>query len=158
MHTMFLTIFYAHALVEVHDSWAPARQTVDKLYDDVVWASPMRTTPERSKRLIETLQKISVQEELKETKKDLWLLRKYIMTAVATILGVFFFLYFGIASEVIKADKTVVKLSLGGAGDFFQYLGVAVALYLALLAWIWEHQIRELTRDVTTIEIKDQKI
>lgn len=51
MHTMFLTVFFAAALTEVYRSWSPAQDRIDKIYDDVVWSSPVRTTPERIKRL-----------------------------------------------------------------------------------------------------------
>ena len=51
LHTMFLTVFYALSLREICDHWKPAKRTVKELYDDVVWASPARTTAERGLRL-----------------------------------------------------------------------------------------------------------
>ena len=64
MHTMFLTIFYTIALVEVYRSWEPAGRTVALLYDDVVWSSPVRTTPERYRRMALSLRHEAVCIEL----------------------------------------------------------------------------------------------
>ena len=51
LHTLFLTTFYSHALVEIYRHWELAQKPLLDIYDDVVWASPTRTTTERGKRL-----------------------------------------------------------------------------------------------------------
>jgi hypothetical protein len=51
LHTMFLTIFYAISLREVYDRWDTGKKMMSELYDDVVWASPARTSAERGRRL-----------------------------------------------------------------------------------------------------------
>jgi hypothetical protein len=51
LHSLFLTIFYVLTLAEIYRSWDSCRDTVDKVYDDVLWASPTRTTSERIRRL-----------------------------------------------------------------------------------------------------------
>lgn len=69
LHTLFLTVFYAQTLIEVHECWEPARIPIEQLYDDVVWFTPVRTTPERTKRiaaevhLTDALDKLSATEE-----------------------------------------------------------------------------------------------
>jgi len=68
LHTLFLSVFYAEVLVEVYRSWEPASSTIEKLYDDVVWASPVRTTPERTKRLAADISNDRLREELNATK------------------------------------------------------------------------------------------
>jgi hypothetical protein len=50
-HTMFLTVFFADTLVTVYKFWNEADKNVLDIYDDVVWSSPTRTTPERHARL-----------------------------------------------------------------------------------------------------------
>lgn len=69
LHTLFLSVFYAGVLVEVYRSWEPASRTIDKLYDDVVWASPVRTTPERTRRLAADISNDRLREELNATKR-----------------------------------------------------------------------------------------
>ncbi len=51
MHTMFLTVFYCDAMLEVYASWTPAQRPLLDVYDDVVWAAPMRATAERAERV-----------------------------------------------------------------------------------------------------------
>lgn len=154
MHTMFLTIFYAQALIEVHNSWDAAKERIDKLYDNVVWASPMRTTPERSKRLAESMQKIRILEDLSVARKSLVTLKKWIWTSLMTVSGICVFLFFGFTSGAIKANQTV-SLSLPSVGDFFQYLGVAVAIYLAVLALIWKRLLRGILKGSAAYDLKD---
>ena len=62
--------FYFHALLEVYNSWKPARETIEKIYDDVVWSSPMRTTPERSKRLDLTLENRELNHKIEDLIED----------------------------------------------------------------------------------------
>jgi hypothetical protein len=51
MHTMFVTVFYALALWQVYAKWAPATQPAAQVYDYAFWSTPVRSTPERARRL-----------------------------------------------------------------------------------------------------------
>jgi len=66
LHTMFLTIFYSRALLEVYRSWEPANRSIERIYDDVVWFSPVRTTPERGKRLAVEIENVRLRGEAAE--------------------------------------------------------------------------------------------
>lgn len=145
LHTMFLTIFYALALAEIYRSWQPAADPIEKIYDDVVWFSPVRTTPERSKRLAAELRNAQLQDELDRARDlaasrfvELKLMRrnyaKLIMSALLTFAAVPLFLLVGSRSGLFNYSFEMVKLS-----DFFQYVAVFVTVSIALLTLIWQY-------------------
>ena len=98
LHTMFLTIFYSLALVEVYRYWQSRDNTIEKIYDDVLWFSPVRTTPERSKRLSTELENINLRENMKdeiEKYKNLCSeFKQYKRSKVKQIITLFYYLIF----------------------------------------------------------------
>lgn len=145
LHTMFLTIFYAMALIEVYRSWEPAKDKIEKIYDDVVWFSPVRTTPERSKRLAAELRNSQLQDQLareRQEKDNYWKTMrdarrtqaKIVVTAsvVLTVAPLFFLI--GNLSGILSTTFRVVRPS-----DLLQYIAVAIPVLFAALAVIWRY-------------------
>jgi len=146
LHTMFLTIFYSQALVEVYNSWEPAKSSVDKLYDDVVWSSPVRTTPERSKRLKLSLKHRELQEETEQLIERKDRLKKVLFTLIATAISLPLFIVIGHFTERLKisidADMPDKR------GDFFEYAGVYIVVFGGLITLIWRDRIKDKIRQL----------
>jgi len=144
LHTMFLTIFYASALIEVYRSWEPCRDSIDKIYDDVVWFSPVRTTPERSKRLAAELVNTELEERLASAKaeserlsRSLVTLRrirgKIVATGLLFIIGLTLFLIVGNTAKLFTTSFRMLR-----ASDFWQYTALGFVLLSAALTLIWK--------------------
>ncbi len=156
MHTMFLTIFYSLALIEVHNSWQTAKNTIEKIYDDVVWSSPMRTTPERSKRLKlslenqELIDKVDDLLENKETRK------KISRTFIIIILTVFLYLTIGYSLGIFNI--TLPKIGWGNYDSqktyIFTFSAIFVAIATANLVYTWNKNLKPSFRD----KMKKRKI
>jgi hypothetical protein len=146
LHTMFLTIFYAQAILEIHRSWEPAEYRIDRLYDDVVWFSPVRTTPERSKRLAQELRNSDLSDSLSEQKRRYKHLQsKFINTTIflikinVTIVSFFllivpFFIFLGNYFNLLKISPTILDI-----GNLFQFSSVFFTIALAIIAVIWNY-------------------
>lgn len=52
LHTSFITVFYALALMEVYKNWPHATKNTLELYDDVIWFMEASSSVERGKRLL----------------------------------------------------------------------------------------------------------
>ncbi len=145
LHTMFLTIFYALALVEIYRSWEPAHDAIAKIYDDVVWFSPVRTTPERSRRLAAEISNTELNDQLEARERQLAHLAlqlnrarqsrvKIAWTGVVGVLGIPLLFIVGVMLNVIH-----LKFAIDNASDFLEYLGVFVAILVAAMAAIWQY-------------------
>ena len=146
LHTSFLTIFYALALAEVYRSWEPARLRIDRLYDDVVWFSPVRTTPERSKRLAAEIQIAELQDRLHMQEASTAGLQarlthmrtsqaKTVLTVVlviSAIVGGFF------VGNLFGLSKT--KFEAKPAGDYLQYVAISLSILVGLIAVVWNFE------------------
>lgn len=143
LHTMFLTIFYAMALVEIYHSWDPAKKTVAEIYDDVLWYTPVRTTPERIRRL-------SAELHIKEMEKDISLLRNDNARLTSNldslkrnqlkIVAVSTFVLFSIPLFVSLGSLFgVVKFSLQPGENFWEYIAVFITIFLGVLTLIWNY-------------------
>lgn len=136
MHTMFLTVFFASALVEVYKSWEPAKSRVDEIYDDVVWAAPVRTTPERIKRLSVEIKNSNLEEEIINEKNNYQMLKKntkdvkYKMMSTILILSASMIifpivLYIGYSMLGISTTIDTDKIKFA---DFLAFLPVALSI------------------------------
>jgi hypothetical protein len=144
LHTMFLTIFYSLTICEVYNCWEPAKSPVEKLYDDVVWASPMRTTPERSKRLKLSLENLELLEDTEDLRHDVERARKILLTIIS--VAIFTPLFFAFA-WLTKALKVSLDLSMpDNRGDFFTYAGVFAGFVTLMITLIWSEKIQEQMR------------
>jgi|GEM_PF-3392664 len=148
LHTMFLTVFYSHALLEVYNGWEPANLKIKQLYDDVIWFSPVRTTPERSKRLAAELHISELNDKIedinrnllkeKEGKEDETLkYLKFKRASIMLIVTSFLFLFLGIIFNAFQ-----VNFTLGADKNLtIAYLSFSIPLVIALitLAWNWDN-------------------
>jgi len=146
LHTMFLTIFYSQALVEVYNSWEPAKSTVDQLYDDVVWSSPVRTTPERSKRLRLSLKHRELHEENERLIQRNDRLKKIVSTIILTAIALPLFIVVGDFTE--RLNISIASGMPDKRGDFFEYAAFFVAIFGALITLIWNDRLKEKIRQL----------
>ncbi|MDC9723683.1 MAG: hypothetical protein PSN34_13055 [Urechidicola sp.] len=127
MHTMFLTVFFADTLVTVYKYWNEADKKILDVYDDVVWSSPARTTPERLERLsleIEYNQLVGANLKLVHSHN----LTKIISGVTISVLFVSTaILLLGLFSNYVTLDQKIV------IGDWVSiFIGTSVALGTAV--------------------------
>lgn len=145
LHTMLLTIYYAHTLIEVYHTWEHVHDSVEKIYDDVVWFSPIRTTAERSKRLATEMKYIQLKEENDYLQREDRLhqnayfrvirnLVRIVMISIICFAGISLFLLIGNLTGVLYFTLIFKVLRVS---DFFQYLAVCVTVFIALLTLAW---------------------
>lgn len=132
-HTSYLTVFAAEALVSTYLRWAPARQPVARIYDDVIWASPARTDEAFSQRAMLQVALANAETELAvaaqnaadlrhEARATRRTARKTVVKAALGLASAVVVLVALYASGVIaftldfdgKADTVSVILALGG--------------------------------------------
>ena len=150
LHTMFLTIFYALALIEVYESWEPAECRVDQLYDDVVWASPVRTTPERSKRLKLALKNRELQEELERTSQVKDRLKRVLYTIGACVLLTSLFIYVGKATGRIDFSFHIGISDEKGEFFHFAHFWLALLGFGGVLGYIWRDKVQQTFRKINS--------
>jgi len=132
LHTMFLTIFMAPALVAVHDDWPLASQPVIQIYDEALWTSPVQISVERLRHFEAETRVSALQKDLDSLKERLSFWRKlvYSILLTATMLGVM--IWIGQWSSSFTTNIILVNL-----GDFLKILPGVIAVYVALLIAIW---------------------
>lgn len=144
MHTMFLTVFFAAALVEVYKSWKPAQDTIDKIYDDVVWAAPVRTTPERIKRLSAEIKNSNLEDKIlmmdkkiQETKSNAENSKYHLISTILILLLVItlmpLIIYMGVSASKIVISTDTSQLELG---DFLTYITTVMPIMGILITAI----------------------
>ncbi len=131
MHTMFLTIFYANALLTIHEKWDPANKKIYDLYDDVVWSAPVRTTPERNMRLFIEMENNRMDEEIvikNEKIKDLYAIG-------ITIFALFVMVYIlDLMYDFVSVEKSLVKIDFTKIPKFAYATGATlVASFVAFI-------------------------
>jgi len=126
MHTMYLTVFYSHTLLEIYKRWDPVQFTVGKIYDDVVWSSPTRTTPERAKRLGLEMEYLNLNEKYQQTEKN-FIGAKRITQLVSFFTASFFIVFFGIG-KLSKIVKTSFEINFQEQGSSIDIIAIFTAL------------------------------
>jgi hypothetical protein len=145
LHALFLTVFYANALVEVYRSWEPVKYPVEKVYDDVVWASPVRTTPERTRRLAADLRNESLQSEIDRLKDRLSAKanearrysraqRRLVVGGLVVALTILGSIYIASAGEMIA-----ITVDIKNQSDLLAYLALVGSLLAVIVAIIWKY-------------------
>jgi hypothetical protein len=122
MHTMFLTVFFADTLVTVYKFWNEADKNVLDIYDDVVWSSPTRTTPERHARLSLEIK----YNELVGTNSKL----VHIHNTTKMILGAIIAI---LIATVIASLSDYVNVTLDQKIDIEDWVAIFITLTLALV-------------------------
>ncbi len=141
MHTMFLTVFFAAALVEVYRSWVPAQCRIDKIYDDVVWASPVRTTPERIKRLSLEIRNLNLEENIIEKEKTISAItsaskeEKYKRISIIIILSMIIILSPLIVNMGLKVSGISIDIDAANLvwGNLLTYVATTITLSGAVI-------------------------
>jgi hypothetical protein len=122
LHTSFITVFFVQAVWESYRHWDIADRQVIDAYDLALWSTPVRTTPERAKRLRLQVRLDELQANKTETDRRR---RLYLATAVG---GAIMVLGLGLAASLsylavdIKSDNfwavlgVVTPFALGAAG------------------------------------------
>lgn len=137
MHTMFLTVFFAAALVEVYKSWSPAKDRIDKIYDDVVWASPVRTTPERIKRLSVEIKASNLEDNIHQKNIRISKLTNMVVILVMLAMVLPLLIYLGFTTSGASAIIDTSKLILT---DLLTYLSIVIPIIVAIIATIWNRK------------------
>jgi len=145
LHTMFLTVFYSHSLLEIFNGWEPANLKINQLYDDVIWFSPVRTTPERSKRLAaelhigelneqiaDIINKLSKENEAKEVESLKYL--KFKRASITLIITSLLFFFLGINFNAFQ-----INFTLGTDKNLtIAYLSFSIPLVIAIITLVWK--------------------
>ena len=144
LHTMFLTVFYAHALLEVYQSWQPATLPIEQLYDDVIWFSPVRTTPERAKRLAAELEILKLKENINKMDSNLidmdnqkkLMKLKYLRFKRASItLSILFFFFIGLGT-FLKAFNLNFSFSTD-VNVLIAYFSFSIPIIITATTFAW---------------------
>lgn len=146
LHTMFITTFYAAALVEVYKSWVPARDNIVKIYDDVVWSSPVRSTPERIKRLGLAIKNEELEHSIECANQEITTTinnlvhcqhkhKKTLLTFLSLFVSLLLCVFFGSRLDVFSID---IKTTIKDVSDVIAYLGVFLTLMVAVIAGVWK--------------------
>lgn len=145
LHTVFITTFYAAALVEVYNSWASAQDNIAKIYDDVVWSSPVRSTPERIKRLSLAIKNEELEHSIEQVNQKNLLItdhlvnsqgkqKKTLITFLVLLVSVLLFVFLSSQLDILLID---IKFTVKKLSDSIAFFGVFVALMVALIAAVW---------------------
>lgn len=137
LHTMFLTIFYAPALIEIYNNWKPANLKIMQLYDDVIWFSPVRTTPERVKRLSAELQIIKLKKRNKERKSRIFTYSRVFRLIIVLFPSLFLFTFLGYRFKVFMFVFKVDFSSDNALNISFFAFSVPALMAILGLAWYW---------------------
>jgi hypothetical protein len=130
LHTMFLTIFMCEAFVEVHNSWPLSKFLIAKVYDDALWSSPMRTSPERTMRFAAEMDKQKLFLELKDTQSNLATKDKLLFTVSITLITSLVIFFLGILSGLIS-------ISVRDLTNFIALVSLIVIIYTTILVLRW---------------------
>lgn len=144
LHSLFLTVFYADALIEMYRSWPPAEYRIDKLYDDVVWACPVRTTPERTRRLAADIQNERLRDEVCTLSEKLKSAEMRCKIAFASrnriILSILSVLLVWIAATGLAISQHIlgVNFHILQTSDFISLLTLVGSVSVVAVGLIWQ--------------------
>jgi len=114
LHSSFLSVFFFESFVSIYNHWDFAKgKTMYKIYDEVFWMSPMRTTQERGKIVeleIDREHKLTIIKKLEKVR----LISRYLLLAFSIIsLGVTICMIFGLLTiSIMVKDKNFTPLAL----------------------------------------------
>jgi hypothetical protein len=139
MHTMFITIFFALAILEVYRCWPPAQRTIEEIYDDIVWFTPARTTAERSERLKVVLENDRLHRQLEKLESRHATVVRVAWTVAAVVL-------IGIGTGLFAATIGFMKVQCSldmtvKPADLWKVVSVVVAVLGLVVGAIWRLRI-----------------
>ncbi|KXA94035.1 hypothetical protein AKJ65_05610 [candidate division MSBL1 archaeon SCGC-AAA259E19] len=122
LHTMFLTVFYSLAVLEVYKNWNLAEQSMIEVFDNAMWATPVRSTEERSRRLRLEMQIQNLKKENEKLSRDRNILIASGLFVFLFSISVIFPILAGWLPEITN------KLNL-----FFSYLTLLTVIDIAIV-------------------------
>ncbi len=134
LHTPFLTVFFALTLTEAHQTWKPAKLRVDCLYDDVVWSSPMRTTPERAMRMAAEITTSQLKERISRLLSLQRTIKRYISSLVITIALTVLLIS---AGQLLGIMNTSFRITFTTLNECLALAAIIGTIYLAVIGWVW---------------------
>jgi hypothetical protein len=152
LHALFLSVFYAGTLIEVYRSWAPCEYSIDKLYDDVVWASPMRTTPERTMRLAADISNDNLRNELSLLQTRLSVSQEVAdevniaRTRLTLSFGVIISVVVGSLLLAVSQNTVDLQFSVKQASDFLTLLALTGSTAAVTIGLIWKAKLPKARR------------
>ncbi|MFL6136698.1 MAG: hypothetical protein ACJ74O_02735 [Frankiaceae bacterium] len=121
LHSLYLTVFFSGAALELYSHWGPlADKTVMQAWDDALWNAPVRSTPERSKRLIVQAQRDRAIANLRQSRD----VQRRLAGAVAFAVMFLIIEMVGVAYKVIS-----IKMS---AAQLFAVIGLVLTFALTI--------------------------
>jgi len=123
LHTSFVTVFFAHAILEACTSWPAANKRVLPMYDDVVWHMDASSSIERGLRLDLENKNRTLQMRISEVSRCASR-RLRCLASVGLSIGL-----------VVAAllSSSLGRAEIGDAG----YIAIFVGVFVGLLVPIW---------------------
>jgi hypothetical protein len=160
LHTMFLTVFASQTLLEVAQYWPPVDRRIDDLYDDVVWASPVRVSFHKLERT-----RVALQLEKVERARDaerhtlLGVLGERTISLYFRDAIVQTFLWASVSAAVCLAAAIglgmidVSKVAIRSVGDLMGFAGVCATVLVSGIGLIWAgwYRRRERAREAAEV-------
>lgn len=131
LHTMFLTIFMAPALVAVHNDWSLASRPIVQVYDAALWASPAQSSVDRIRRFEAETRISTLQNTLDTLKSRLSSRGKLLVSLALTVFA------FGVVAWLAWWNESFTIAISVKPEDLLKILPVVATVYVALLIAIW---------------------
>jgi len=133
LHTMFLSIFFAPTLIQIHENWGIASKTIAEVYDDALWAAPTQTNVERIGRLEAEANISRLQNTIHNKEKQITNRGKIIWSAVVT--GLLLCIFYGLL--VVFADFSMnPTIDKADALKILPFIFTAW-IYFMIHIWLW---------------------
>lgn len=145
LHTMFLTVFAAHTLLQVAEHWPSSSKIISDLYDDVVWAAPVRISAEKIERTrialeLERISRLREEESARFSSEQI-AANHTLAVAKAQIRTI----VFSIAWIIVTCSLALLfgifdlqtHFKLESANNLFAFLGVMLTAYIAIVTVVW---------------------
>lgn len=135
LHTTFLTVFMSSTLLEIHRSWDKSAHEISRIYDDVLWSTPVRTTPERTKRFAAELRVAQLQDEKVQldTRTERRRRRNWTLLSTGGLALLLLFI-----PELFEASKFSISVGMTNLPEFSVISTILVAVYVVILRIIWK--------------------
>lgn len=133
LHTMFLTIFMAPALVTVHNEWPQSTKSVLEIYDEALWYSPILAGVERLRRFDAETKISDLEEKLERFKKSTLSRGKWVKSIVLTMLMLGLFVFLGFLYNALKISVSIEDKAIN-----LLILTIVFGVYIAVQVAIWK--------------------
>ena len=125
LHTSFITVFYAHALLEVYRSFSLSEKEILEIYDDVVWCLGASSSDERGKRLLAEMENKKLLEDLGDSERANIILKKMLWGGIFTIsyiaVGYISIFYYNLINASIQVVSILLAVYMAIIGLICRY-------------------------------------